>query len=124
MGIAFGLFKRDAVLYKTLALSQAIALFAWRVLYASESGSGKDSSMSSAGFARSWEVATAIGVSALGFGLSTLATSALGIDRTYFGWEVGAISGKYVQKFPYGTIPHPMIMGSVLAWTGFHLLKQ
>jgi len=110
-GIAFGLFKRDAVLYKTFALAQAGGMFLSRVF----AGEG--------GFARA-DVALALALMVCGFGLSTLATAALGVDRTYFGWEVGAIRGEFVQKFPYGTIPHPMILGSMLAWLGFHMLSD
>ena len=59
---------------------------------------------------------------ATGFGLASLAASALGVDRTYFGWELGVCDGEYVQRFPYGVIPHPMIVGGALGWLGFHAL--
>ena len=84
--VAYGAFKRDALLYKSLALTQAalqyIVLFDF---------SAPDVA----------SLALLIG----GFGLATLATSRLGVDRTYFGWELGEITGECVLKFPYGTIP-------------------
>eukprot|EP00937_MAST-01D_sp_MAST-1D-sp2_P000997 g997.t1 len=102
-GIAFGLFKRDAVLFKSVALAQAFAIFMQH--FQSDTPD--------------WGALALMG---LGFALSSAATRALGIDRTYFGWEVGAIKGKYVASWPYGSIPHPMIVGSITAWLGFHKL--
>ena len=102
-GVAFGLFKRDALLYKSLALAQAGALYAARVELARPD----------------W---ASLGVMGAGFALASLATEALGWDRTYFGWELGAIEGEFVTKFPYGTIPHPMIVGGITGWAGFHML--
>ena len=104
--VAFGLFKRDALFYKALALVVACNLFFDR-----------------------WDTAApdygALVLMALGFGLSSAATAALGIDLTYFGWELGAVGGKFVVRWPYGgaiPIPHPMIIGSITAWSGFHKL--
>ena len=57
-----------------------------------------------------------------GFGLATLAANRLGLDRTYFGWELGEIKGDYVARFPYGVVPHPMILGGITGWLGFQKL--
>ena len=59
---------------------------------------------------------------AVGFGLASLAAYRLGVDRTYFGWELGETHGECVLRFPYGAIPHPMILGGCLGWLGFHKL--
>ena len=103
--VAFGLFKRDAMLFKSLALAQAAVTFARHFTFSVD---GAD-----------W---LALALMAAGFGLSSAATLALGVDRTYFGWELGAVKGEHVVRWPYGTVPHPMILGSVTAWLGFHKL--
>jgi hypothetical protein len=48
-----------------------------------------------------------------------LATRALGLDRTYFGVELGLVKPKWITTFPYGYIPHPMIVSQCLALAGF-----
>ena len=103
--VAFGLFKRDAMLFKSLALAQAAVAFARHFTFSVD---GAD-----------W---LALALMAAGFGLSSAATLALGVDRTYFGWELCAVKGEHVVRWPYGTVPHPMILGSVTAWLGFHKL--
>lgn len=49
-----------------------------------------------------------------------MATNALGIDRTYFGAELGLLPPKWITQFPYGYIPHPMIVSQVFALLGLH----
>lgn len=105
-GIAFGAFKRDALLFKTLALVQATVQY---LTLPPTALANQPHALSLALFAG-------------GFGLGALATAALGVDRTYFGWELGQIRGSHVQRFPYGVIPHPMIIGGMLGWLGFHAL--
>jgi hypothetical protein len=56
-----------------------------------------------------------------GYGVSLLATKALGIDRTYFAAELGLVEPKWITAFPYGYIPHPMIVSQVWALLGFHM---
>ena len=51
----------------------------------------------------------------VGYALSMKATKALGLDRTYFGVELGFLAPKWIDEFPYGTIPHPMIVSQILA---------
>jgi len=101
--IAYGAFKRDALLYKTLALTQAVAQY---VKY----------------FDFGAPDVVSLAMLAGGFGLATLAAHRLGVDRTYFGWELGEISGHCVLSFPYGTVPHPMILGGCIGWLGFFKL--
>jgi len=98
--IAYGAFKRDALLYKTLALVQAAVQYVYRFDYAQPD-------------------VVSLAMLVCGFGLATLAAHRLGVDRTYFGWELGEISGECVMRFPYGTVPHPMIFGGCIGWLGF-----
>lgn len=60
-------------------------------------------------------------VAALGFGLSGLAFLRLGSDRTYFGAEFGVVPKGKVSGFPYGVIPHPMIVGKLVGFAGLAL---
>jgi hypothetical protein len=60
-------------------------------------------------------------VAALGFGLSGLAFLRLGSDRTYFGAEFGVVPPGPVSGFPYGVIPHPMIVGKLVGFAGLAL---
>ncbi len=55
---------------------------------------------------------------AVGFGLSTWSASLLGRDRTYFAAELGLVEPKWVDRFPYGFIPHPMNVGSMIGLVG------
>jgi hypothetical protein len=94
-GIAFGAFKRAALLYKSLALSQSAVQFALLVDYEAPP-------------------LLPLLLICCGFGLATLSAAVLGVDRTYFGWELGQLRGEYVERFPYGVIPHPMILGGIV----------
>jgi hypothetical protein len=55
-----------------------------------------------------------------GYILSLLATQALGIDRTYFAAELGLVEPKWITQFPYGYIPHPMIVSQIWALLGLY----
>jgi len=57
---------------------------------------------------------------AAGYTTSMLATARLGVDGTYFGIELGIVDKPkhFVQKFPYGTIPHPMVLSQIVALLG------
>jgi len=63
-------------------------------------------------------------VIAAGFALNLSAVLALGADRTYYGVELGAISPERVNSFPYSTIPHPMLLGNIIAYGGMLLDAQ
>lgn len=104
--IAFVAFKRDVLLFKSLALAQAAVQYV----------SLESRTLPDQPHWLSWVLL--IG----GFGLAALASAALGVDRTYFGWELGQVKANHVQCFPYGTIPHPMILGGMIGWLGFHAL--
>jgi len=52
-----------------------------------------------------------------GFGITMLATARLGFVRTYFGSELGFVKPKWITGFPYGYIPHPMIVGQIVAYS-------
>ncbi|MEV4539217.1 methyltransferase [Asanoa sp. NPDC049518] len=62
-----------------------------------------------------------LAVAGVGFGLSGLAFLRLGSDRTYFGAEFGVVPPGRVSGFPYGVIPHPMIVGKLVGFAGLAL---
>ena len=43
------------------------------------------------------------------------------LTGTYFGIELGVVKAdyKFVTKFPYNVLPHPMILGQVVALLGY-----
>lgn len=51
-----------------------------------------------------------------GFSITMMATARLGFVRTYFGSELGFVKPKWIIGFPYGYIPHPMIVGQLIAF--------
>eukprot|EP00934_Nitzschia_sp_Nitz4_P002776 Nitzschia sp. Nitz4//scaffold2_size372955//351476//353233//NITZ4_000477-RA/size372955-processed-gene-0.549-mRNA-1//-1//CDS//3329546940//2766//frame0 len=59
-----------------------------------------------------------VALAAVGFGITILATMQLGMVRTYFGSELGFVKPEWITGFPYNTIPHPMIVGQLIAWSG------
>lgn len=107
VGVSYGSFQRDVVLYKGLALCQ--------LLYQ---------------YVRAFDFQdpdyVSLGLIVAGFTLSTMAASALGWDRTYFGAELGFCAPERINKFPYGppgkSIPHPMIVGGITWLVGMHKL--
>ena len=92
---SFEVFKRDAILLKTLS----ILALAWAYLQAPLD-------------------AISLLVIGLGILLSVRAAVVMGIDRTYYGREVGGLAPLHVTAFPYALIAHPMIVGNVLAFGG------
>ena len=98
-GCAYEVFKRDVLIYKTLAVSQIVFWYAHAV---------------SDGFKNIPAAVDATGLAmiAIGYAASVYCTKLLGVDGTYFGIELGFVKADkhYVQKFPYGIIPHPMIL--------------
>ena len=97
--ISFGQFKRDALLFRTLAHAMLIGLYAYTYTYDPLS----------------------LGLIVGGYGLASAATYALGLDRTYFGVELGQCPPKQITRFPYNAIPHPMIVGTLIALLGYQL---
>lgn len=93
-----GKFARDATFFQLIALG---------VLFYQYGRTGLD--------------VPSLAVAALGFGLSGLAFLRLGSDRTYFGAEFGVVTASKVSGFPYGVIPHPMIVGKLVGFAGLAL---
>lgn len=58
-----------------------------------------------------------------GFGIAAMAASALGKERTYFGVELDRVPPRRIHRFPYGTIPHPMILGAIVGLLGLHAMS-
>lgn len=108
--VAHGYLMRDAKLYKTISLMhlarRLLPLLQWP----------RD--------------VPVVALASIGFGTTILATARLGMVRTYFGSELGLVKPQWIHAFPYGTIPHPMIVGqlfafsAILGWMGYyqHLL--
>lgn len=109
-GVAYGDFKRDALLYKSLAVGQLVLLYAHAV------------TKGFTDFSPAVLDPVGLGMVAGGYLLSMYCTSQLGVDGTYFGIELGMVQKQkhYVQRFPYGVIPHPMILSQCVALLGFH----
>merc|ERR1712000_182410 len=59
-----------------------------------------------------------------GYAISVMATNAIGIDRTYFGSELGLVPPKWIEAFPYGYIPHPMIVGQIVGLLGIYKARH
>jgi hypothetical protein len=59
-----------------------------------------------------------------GVGLSLWAASSLGMSRTYFGAELGIVPPARIEAAPYGLVPHPMILGSLIALLGVQLQPE
>ncbi len=93
--VPLAVFKRDAVAMKTVSLAMlGVAYF-----------STPPDPLSLAAIA-------------LGFALNAAAASVLGSDRTYYGHEVAGLRYRRIRAFPYGWIPHPMLVGNMAAFGG------
>jgi len=112
--VAFGAFKRDVLLFKSIALAQLFALYA--------SPLWKDTNCAPVPCFRPDSLVLIVA----GYFVSVCATAALGVDGTYFGIELGVVQADYqfVKKFPYNVLPHPMILGQVVALLGLHVVPQ
>lgn len=100
-GIDFGIFKRDVLLFKTLALIQLFYHYFFP-----------------RGQSFVFDPVSALLI-VVGYTVSVMATNALGLDRTYFAAELGLVDPKWITQFPYGYIPHPMIVSQIVAMLGF-----
>eukprot|EP00287_Rhodomonas_sp_CCMP768_P006572 CAMPEP_0196737946 /NCGR_PEP_ID=MMETSP1091-20130531/15505_1 /TAXON_ID=302021 /ORGANISM="Rhodomonas sp., Strain CCMP768" /LENGTH=672 /DNA_ID=CAMNT_0042081869 /DNA_START=35 /DNA_END=2053 /DNA_ORIENTATION=+ len=112
-GVAYNVFKRDVFLFKILAVSQLVLHY----FYAATSGFTQPVSVLGEQVGPV-DLAMVLG----GYGLSIYTTYQLGVDGTYFGIELGFVKAQknYVQKFPYGVIPHPMILSQCVALCGLY----
>ena len=93
--VPLAVFKRDAVLMKTAALSAL-------------------------GFAylRAPVEPLSLAVIGAGFLLNTLAARTLGNDRTYYGHELADMPPRRISAFPYSWTSHPMLLGNIAAYGG------
>jgi hypothetical protein len=88
-------FRRDALLMKSVALT----------------------ALGSAYLAQPWHWGSALTIG-FGFMLNLTAARALGHARTYYGWELGELPEGRVTSFPYSVVPHPMLVGNIVAFGG------
>mmetsp|Transcript_50251 Transcript_50251/g.76486 ORF Transcript_50251/g.76486 Transcript_50251/m.76486 type:complete len:587 (+) Transcript_50251:78-1838(+) len=95
--VAHGYLMRDCKLYKTIALMH----LAKRLLPLIEIP----------------DDLPGVAMAAVGFSITILATIQLGMVRTYFGSELGFVKPEWINGFPYNTIPHPMIVGQLVAYS-------
>jgi len=95
--IAHGFLMRDAKLYKTVAMMH-MARRILPVISLPDDLPG-------------------VVAACCGFAITIAATAQLGMVRTYFGSELGFVKPKWISGFPYNTIPHPMIVGQLFAWS-------
>jgi hypothetical protein len=93
--VSLGVFKRDAILMKSVALVALISVY-----------------LSAAPDLLS------LAVAASGFLLNSVAAAALGSDRTYYGHEVAGLPQHRTTAFPYSVMAHPMLIGNVAAFGG------
>ena len=113
-GIDFGSFKRDVLLFKTMALVQLVLHYLFPQLYCH--GSAQEQC-----FFTKFEIdMVSILMIVSGYLVSFLATKAIGVDRTYFAAELGLVKPKWINIFPYGYIKHPMIVSQIWALIGFY----
>jgi hypothetical protein len=94
--VAHGYLMRDAKLYKTLSMLH----LAYRLVPMVQ-------------FSRDLP---GLAIACAGFATTLIATARLGMVRTYFGTELGFVKPCWIEGFPYGTIPHPMINGQIFAY--------
>lgn len=88
-------FRRDAVLMKSVALIALASVYLTQRWH--------------------WTSAIAIGC---GFMLNLAGARALGSTRTYYGSELGEVAPQRVTTFPYSVVPHPMLLGNIVAFGG------
>ncbi|CAN0575056.1 unnamed protein product, partial [Ectocarpus sp. 12 AP-2014] len=123
----FGRFKLDALFFKVVALSHVAWHYVAAVLATLGSKAeveGVSGSGGGGGGGFDAIVAVSLALIIAGSTVSTLASRALGVDGTYFGPELGVCEIKWVTAFPYSCVPHPMIVGQLLAFAGVHLLPE
>lgn len=100
--VAFYTFKRRAMFYKGLAVTQLVYLYL-----------------------RCARVdPLSLFLIALGVALSGSAARVLGMERTYFAAELGLCEPLRLRRFPYSLLKHPMIVGNVIALSGFYALPE
>ncbi len=98
-GVSFGKFKRNVIYYKSIAILLLLCL----------------------AYQYPPDFFGAILILG-GFTIAGLASLRLGVNRTYFSAELGWSSKDTFEKFPYGVIPHPMTIGSIIGLVGFYTI--
>jgi hypothetical protein len=93
--VPLAVFRRDAVAMKTVSLLALAAAY----------------------FIHPLDLLS-LAVVGLGFALSIVAAKALGADRTYYGYELVPLPPQRITRFPYSWIPHPMLLGNMIAFAG------
>ena len=110
--------------FKVLALCQLAAVF-FATLFALEPYTLPDvASLTLSPSLSPPAIAAAVAVAVMGYYVSAAATAALGVQGTYFGIELGFVKDVdygFVNRWPYSTFPHPMILGQVVAMLALHL---
>lgn len=97
--VSFGEFKRNVFFFKVISLVQLFGIYF---------------------YLQDFQILP-ISLIVIGYTLAASATHTIGIDRTYFGAELGVCEPQIINKFPYSIVPHPMILGAIIALTGFLL---
>ena len=96
-GIDFGSFKRDVLLFKSIALLQLAVIYVYPYAYKGYNpllGGNIDIEFK-------FDIVSIVLI-IVGYSISLLVTKALGIDRTYFASELGLVPPKWINQFPYG----------------------
>mmetsp|Transcript_54079 Transcript_54079/g.116081 ORF Transcript_54079/g.116081 Transcript_54079/m.116081 type:complete len:671 (-) Transcript_54079:473-2485(-) len=125
-GANFNVFKRDVLLFKTVALIQMLYFYSRPYLAPYLSGvfpvvfglvKGHEDP------AVNW---ISLAMIVTGYTISLWATKALGVDGTYFGIELGHVKKQkhFVVSFPYSVLPHPMILSQVFALAGIFMVPH
>jgi len=100
--VSFRCFKRDVMLYKTLAHMSLWYIYLTHFQFSLLS----------------------LALLAAGNALAMLSAKALGVDRTYFGVELGLLQPLRITAFPYNVpLPHPMIVGGIIGLLGFQCME-
>jgi len=100
--VRLGMLIRDAVAMKSISALLLTGTYAWEC-------------------AKTGVNLKSFAVAVSGFAFSAYAFMQLGPALTYFGQELGQVVSDPVTAFPYGTVPHPMTLGSIVGLTGLRL---
>jgi hypothetical protein len=94
-------FRRDAMLMKSVALTALASAYVTQPWH----------------WSSLWHWSSGLAVGA-GFMLNLAAARVLGHTRTHYGVELGELPAQRVTSFPYSVVPHPMLVGNMLAFGG------
>eukprot|EP00127_Corallochytrium_limacisporum_P004426 Clim_evm4s162 gene=Clim_evmTU4s162 len=112
--VSYGIFKRDVFAFKCITLAQIAYFYAAPYLAGPLTLNDLDY--------------MSLTLVAAGYFISMAATAALGIDGTYFGIELGQVDPKVgylsVKTFPFNIVPHPMIVGQIIALGGMYMVPH